>query len=124
MPTTSKVIVERIQRFRAAWRELAPAATFAGMTLTQFEEAVSAPLTLREEILATSKQLEGLKTSRSKADKAAGEVLELVVNSVRGTPGFGADSSLYRALGYIRKSERKSGLTRKGGANTPDAEAA
>lgn len=36
----------------------------------------------------------------------------LVVNSVKGTPGFGEDSPLYEAMGNVRKSERRSGLSR------------
>lgn len=114
MPRVSNSIVERIESFRVAWRELAPDATFAGMTLSEFEEATVAPLSIRDEITAVAKQLEGKKTERSLADEAASEVLDLVVNSVRGTPGFGQDSALYRAFGYVRKSDRKSGLTRKG----------
>jgi len=81
--------------------------------LAEFEVAVSAPLTLRDNIVALEKQLEGKKTEKSDADLTANELLDLVVNSVRGTPGFGGDSALYRAFGYVRKSERKSGLTRK-----------
>ncbi len=42
----------------------------------------------------------------------------MVVNSVKGTPGFGPDSPLYRALGYIRKSERRSGLSRPGSSTS------
>ena len=34
------------------------------------------------------------------------------------------DSALYRALGYVRKSDRKSGLTRKGTQPAVDANAA
>lgn len=113
MPKVNKVTVDRIQKFLAAWRELAPAATFAGMTLAEFEVAVSAPLNLRADIVALETQLEGKKAAKSDADLAADEVLDLVVNSVRGTPGFGQDCALYRACGYVRKSERKSGLTRK-----------
>ena len=124
MPTATYTVIDRIGTFRAAWRELAPDVTFAGMTLTQFEEAVSAPLTLRDGIVALAKQLEGKKTERSNADQAATEVLALVVNSVRGTPGFGEDSALYRAFGYVRKSERKSGLTRKGTTTAVDANVA
>jgi hypothetical protein len=116
--------VDRIQTFLAAWRELAPTATFAGMTLAEFEVAVSAPLTLRTDIVALEKQLEGKRTAKSDADLAANEVLDLVVNSMRGTPGFGQDSALYRACGYVRKSERKSGLTRRGAKTTGDANAA
>lgn len=114
MPRVNNSIVERIESFRVAWRELAPDATFAGMSFTEFEGAIAAPLSVRDEITAAAKQLEGKKTARSLADEAAREVLDLVVNSVRGTQGFGQDSALYRAFGYVRKSERRSGLTRKG----------
>jgi hypothetical protein len=124
MPTISKTIVFRIESFRAAWRELAPEAIFAGMSLAQFEEAVAPPLELRRNILALDKQLNGLRTEKSKVDETANELLELVVNSVRGTPEFGADSALYRAFGYVRKSERKSGLTRKGTSKAERASAA
>ena len=124
MPKVNKVTVDRIQKFLAAWRELAPAATFAGMTLAEFEVAVSAPLNLRADIVALEKQLEGKRTAKSDADLAANSVLDLVVNSVRGTPGFGQDCALYRACGYVRKSERKSGLTRRGTKTTVDANVA
>lgn len=113
MPKVNKVTVDRIQKFLAAWRELAPTATLAGMTLAEFEVAVSPPLNLRADIVALETQLEGKKAEKLDADLAANEVLDLVVNSVRGTPGFGQDSALYRACGYVRKSERKSGLTRR-----------
>lgn len=124
MPQISKTIVDRIQKFRLSWREMAPEATFAGMTLTQFEEVVSPSSTVRGEIEALELQLEGKRAEKSIVDAAANEVLDLVVNSVRGTPGFGQDCPLYRALGYVRKSERKSGLTRKGLKPAADANAA
>jgi hypothetical protein len=59
-------------------------------------------------------KLRGMKASQADVDQAANELADLVVNSVRGTPGFGRNSPLYSAFGYVRKSERKSGLTRKG----------
>ena len=36
-----------------------------------------------------------------------------VVAGVIGDPAFGPNSSVYELMGYTRKSERKSGLTRK-----------
>jgi hypothetical protein len=123
MPTM-KPIVDRIETFRAAWREMAPGASFAGMTLAQFEVAIAAPLGLRDEITDLELKLVGKKAERSISDGAAVELLSLVVNSVRGTPGFGRDCPLYRAFGYVRKSERKSGLTRKARVTTKGADAA
>ena len=117
--------MDRIITFRAAWREMAPTATFAGMTLVEFEAASGVPLTLRDEIASLELQLDGKKAEKSDAEFAANDLLDLVVNSVRGTTGFGQDSPLYRALGYVRKSERKSGLTRKNAMKpTVDANAA
>jgi hypothetical protein len=113
MPRLQRTIVDRITVFRAAWRELAPEQAFAGMSLAEFEEAVLPPIVLREEILALEKQLEGKKTARLIADGQAAGVLDLVVNSVRGTRGYGPDCELYRAFGYVRKSVRRSGMTRK-----------
>ena len=125
MPKKQYKVDERIAKFRASWRELAPTATFAGMTLAQFEAATEPSVALREEITSLATQLAGKQTARSTADAEAIEVLDLVVNSVRGTPGFGPDSPLYRSLGYIRRSERKSGLTRKTAeATAADADAA
>jgi len=124
MPRISKTIVDRTETFRAAWRELAADTEFAGMTLAEFEVASAAPLNLRGEVVVLETKLGGKRTEMSIADSAANELLDLVVNSVRGTPGFGQDCALYRAFGYVRKSDRKSGLTRKGTATAVDANVA
>ena len=113
MPRLTNKIVDRIRETLSAWNENAPDAKFADMTLEEFETAVQPPITIRKDIVTLAKKLSSKKTKRADADKAAGDVLELVINSVRGTPGFGPDSAMYRACGYVRKSERKSGLTRK-----------
>jgi hypothetical protein len=124
MAKTNRYIADRITVFRTAWKELAPQESFAGMTLAGFEAGTALPITLRDQILGLEKQLEGRKAERMTADTAANALLDLMVNSVRGTPQHGPDSSLYRALGYIRKSERRSGLTRKGVEKSPGANAA
>lgn len=113
MPRLTNKIVDRIRETLSAWKEIAPDAKFADMTLEEFETATKAPATIRKEIDSLDKRLSSKKTKRSDADKDAGDIVELVINSVRGTPGFGPDSDLYRACGYVRKSERKSGLSRK-----------
>jgi hypothetical protein len=121
MPKIISKIVDRIEVFRAAWREIAPGAVFAGMTYEQFVEASEPPLAVREEILAMERQLNGKKAERSIADETASTMLALLVNSVRGTPGYGEDCPLYRAFGFIRKSDRKSGLARKEAMQTDKA---
>ncbi len=41
------------------------------------------------------------------------ELNRLVADGVRGHPGHGPNSRLYRAMGYVPDSERGSGLTRR-----------
>ena len=36
-----------------------------------------------------------------------------------GTPAYGPDSDLYGAMGFVRKSQRKSGLTQKSNVPAP-----
>jgi len=124
MAKLAKTIANRTGAFLAAWREMAPTAVFAGMTLAEFEVASAPPLNLRDEIAAIERLREGKKAEKQIADTKANELLILVVNSLRGTPGFGEDCALYRAFGYVRKSDRKSGLTRKGNATAVDANVA
>ena len=47
----------------------------------------------------------------------AGDKRSKVGMGVAGDPAYGNDSPLYGAMGFVRKSEKKSGLTRK--KNTP-----
>jgi len=56
---------------------------------------------------------------RDSADATFLAKAQLVVNGVLADPTEGPDSSLYEAMGYTRKSERKSGLHRGGGAAPP-----
>lgn len=95
------------------------------MTIDEFEEASKAPLALRDEIRDLETMLARKRMERKKVDANASQLLDLVVNSVRGTPGFGEDCALYNGFGYTRKKDRKSGLIRKksksAGQFNPDA---
>jgi hypothetical protein len=114
MPIKSnEPITDRIERFQQAWKELAPDASFGGMTLADFSAAVKPSLDEREAIKALDALRSAATMRRAKADLDSREKLDLVVNGVRSDPAHGQDSALYRALGYTPKSERRSGLTRK-----------
>ena len=114
MKTKLNRMIERIEMFKAAWLENGPDASFAGMTYAEFEEATKAPEGLGDEVLALRQKMGHKRVETQAAIAEAAELLDLVANSVKGTQGFGSDSALYRAFGYVRKSERKTGLTRKG----------
>jgi hypothetical protein len=84
------------------------------MTVEQFETAVAPTKAARERIEDLQDQLTQALNQRDAADEAALEKIQLVVNGVLADPTEGPDGSLYEAMGYTRKSDRKSGLTRKG----------
>ncbi len=113
MPISMKSVKDKIELYRTAWRDGAVEASFAGMTLSQFEVATSVPLDLRSEIAELELELKRKKAEMADADLTALELLKLVVNSVRGTAGFGDNSPLYANLGYVRLQDRKSGKTNK-----------
>ena len=111
---TPRKIEEKIDRTLNAWQELAPTKTFGGMTVEQFETAVAPTKTARERIEDLQDQLTQALNQRDAADEAALAKIQLAVNGVLADPSEGPDGSLYEAMGYTRKSDRKSGLTRKG----------
>jgi hypothetical protein len=91
----------------APWREFAPNATFANLTLPQFEVESQTALDVRSRMAALQTQLTGIKIERNQADETRAEFFVSVSNSIRGDPDFGLNSSLYRSLGFVPKMERK-----------------
>lgn len=96
-----------------AWETLAADKSFGGMTLAQFKAAVKTSHDAREELRVLDSQLQAKLIEREHADDESLRLVQLVVNGVIGDPTEGPDSDLYEAMGYVRKSQRKSGLTRK-----------
>ena len=96
-----------------AWETLAPDKSFGGMALPQFRALAQIALDARARIEVLEDQTKQAKAERDNADEDFNERAELVINGVRADPTEGPDSALYEAMGYKRKSERRSGLTRK-----------
>jgi hypothetical protein len=109
----------KIETVRNAWKTLAPDKSFGGMTYAQFEAATAPSFTTRQQLEENDNQRTQLLTARAGADDVSLSKVSLVVNGVRADPNFGDDSGLIEAMGYTRTSERKSGLTRKGGPSKP-----
>ena len=112
MPSNPLSIEESTNKIGTAWETLAPTATFAGMTLTQYKDKVKPSADRRAEIAALESQRTAAINQREAADKTTLETNQKVVKAVAGDINFGDDSDLYEAMGYVRKSERKSGLSR------------
>ena len=103
----------------AAWEEVASSTQFGGLTLAQFKAKVKSSLDYRTEIATLENQLTVARQNRNNADEASNDVCLAVVNGVRSHPEFGENSALYKAMGYIPKNERKSGLVRPSDAVRP-----
>ena len=108
MPDSPIVTEKFLNSVVNAWEDLAPDASFAGLTLAQFKTKVKPSFDMRTEVSTLETQLKAARQSRNNADAVSNDA----VNGVRSAPGFGENSALYKALGYVPKNERKSGLVR------------
>ena len=106
-------IARKVEQVVTAWEQIAPDAEFAGMTLAAFKTAVSESFTVRERGAELETEVSANIARRAVADAQTNENLKLVVNSVKGTPAYGENSDLFRAMGYVTASDRATGLTRK-----------
>jgi hypothetical protein len=121
MANHAKDIGEKIASVLEAWADLRPAKTFAGMTLAQFTAKIQPSLDARAAIDKLNDQMTAALVVRDTADVESNKQLLLLVNAVKGDPAEGEDGELYAAMGYVRKSERASGLTKKTKAAAPAA---
>ena len=110
---TPRKIEEKIDRTLNAWEQIAPTKSFGSMTLAQFREVIAPSKEARERLEDLEDQLTEALAQREAADDTSLDKIQLIVNGVLADPSEGPDSALYEAMGYTRKSERKSGLTRK-----------
>jgi hypothetical protein len=123
MAQSPKDITEASDAIKAGWKKYASAATFAGLTEAQYEAKIQASYDIRSQISEHQKAIDQLIADRELADVATNKTNQLVIKGIVGDVNYGDDSDLYGACGYIRASEKKSGLTRKKN-NTAKAAAA
>ena len=113
MAKAPKTIAEDTQAIIDGWTELAPTATFAGLTLAQYKAAVQPSFDSRQKITDLETDLEAEQVNRDTVDVSTLQTNAGVVKAVVADKKFGDDSALYERMGYVRKSVRASGLTRK-----------
>jgi hypothetical protein len=119
MANNPKATAQKIERMLNGWETITPSKSFGGMTLQQFQAAIKPSLDARQQIDDLEDQLTQAIVARDSADDVSLAKAQQVVNGVLADPTEGPDSALYQAFGYTRKSERKSGLTRKRTPPTP-----
>lgn len=103
----------RLTTVLEAWSTLRPTKSFAGMTLAEFKAAVAPSLEARARLALAKQQIAETIVDRANADRHTKPILDRVVAGVIANEPEGRDSALYAALGYIRGSDRSSGLTRR-----------
>jgi len=123
MATLQKSDYEKVKSILAGWKNLRSEKTFAGMTLDQFAERTKPIDTTRDEVTRCDNELTAAINARDTADAAAFALAARVVNAVKADEAEGEDGELYEAMGYVRKSERRTGLSRKAKAVATTAKA-
>jgi hypothetical protein len=114
MANHNKQIKTKASQVLSAWGTLASADSFGGLTLAQFQQLQ----TDAQNKSATLTTLDaGYTDAMMRRDAAHATLSQAMVNVVDGVKGntakYGANSSLYKAMGYVPRAERASGLTRK-----------
>ena len=104
--------------FRIAWNNHAAEAEFAGKTLADLEAALAALEQARKKVTELTLDRSAAMKTRSEEETRLNELLILITHGVRSHPDHGEDSAIYRAMGFVPKSERSSGLTHRTQANT------
>ncbi|WP_309384644.1 hypothetical protein [Cerasicoccus frondis] len=122
---------ERMRAILSAWTQLAPEESFGGLTLAEFTAKFQAIEDAKAQVDQRKLQLASDRQAYSLLLRGERDSLRLISNSVCGNPAYGDDSPLYRAMGYVPRSERASGLTRRTSVeaeattgDSPEAEAA
>lgn len=110
--TSPKMIEEKLRQAINAWEQMAPAKSF-GMTVDEFKAALKPSFDVRDKLADLADQTTKAINDRAGFDQASLALLQRVLNSILADPTEGPDSSLVEGFGLVRKSERKTGLTRK-----------
>lgn len=113
MKSSPTKTLEYLNNVLIPWKETATDVVFSGLKSDQFESEVKKSLDIRIEIANLEAELESKKKRRDEIDTDNYQIAQRIVSSVAGHQDFGKDSGLYKAMGFVTTSERKSGLTRK-----------
>jgi hypothetical protein len=116
---TPKANEEKMRKMLNAWETLASKKSFGGMTLDQFQTATALPLDSRARLEVLQNQVAAETSTRDDEDEKWFAIAKRVIAGVAADPTEGTNSPLYEAMGRVRDSERKSGLTKKKGGGSP-----
>jgi hypothetical protein len=113
MSMSSKMALARMEEVSHPWLNLRPTKSFASLTHEQFLIAVKPSYDVRAEIAELEVRLQSARARLVTVDEQSLNVVQRVVNAVKADPEEGDDGELYVAMGYVRKRDRKTGLTQR-----------
>lgn len=113
MPKSPKENEAKYTRFLEALTTHAPDKTFGGITLAEFAAQVERSNAPRRKLVKLADEKVSEETNRDNEDINTMKMCEKIKNGIIDSEEFGDDSALYESCGFVRKSERKTGLTRK-----------
>lgn len=108
-----KRIKERVLKIQSGWNEGAPAVDeFRNTKKVDFDTHIAEAQTIEDEIAGLKAQIELKENERDNRYARLDDAGIDIRKGVEGHKDFGDDSALLSAMGFVRKSERKSGLKR------------
>ena len=113
MRVAARVVECRVATATHAWEGVCPEESFSGQTLEQFKQVTKASLDARARLVAIEVEWQKAMEAREVADQESLVNLRRLVNAVKAHPKYGENSALYAAMGYVKASQRSSGLTRR-----------
>jgi hypothetical protein len=115
--SNSTRITKQLSTLIEVWTALRPTKSFAGMTLEQFQVAVGPSLDARARLAAANRQAKEAIVDRDNADQQAAVLVDRMIAAFVAEEEDGYNGVLYAKLGYVRKADRSSGLTRRASAD-------
>ena len=106
-------ILQKAIRAIHSLEALAPEVDFGRTSLARIRAAYKKAVAANDEVLAGDNAQEGRRILRDQECVDLNEVLRTLRDGISSHPDFGDDCELFGRCGFVRRSERSSGLTRK-----------
>ena len=108
-----KTGIEKLEGTELAWETHAGKDKFYDTTLAEYKEKVQRSRDARALVAGLEQQLTAARNTQKAVDAENLELEKNIAKGIAGDASYGEDSDLYEGTGRVRKSERKTGLTRK-----------
>ena len=113
MSLSPKQTLDRLLTVTNAWETICPEKSFGGMTLAEFKTKTQPSIDDRTALDQLRAQTKGAIIRRLRDDTVTEATILQVVNGVLADATEGPNGDLYKAMGYIPRAQRRSGLHRQ-----------